>query len=165
MESRNSYHRQRRYLVLKEKDRTCPRKRLHDDLIMQLQDWREEVDRIIICIDANKEIYKKILGKSITARYGLNMNEVVGAFTGKNIQATFFKASKPIDAVWETPDKFVVGACVMLLGYGVGDHHLFVLDFLTSSMIVKTPPQIIRSGARRLNTKIPSTKETYTNFL
>ena len=53
MESGTSYHQQRRYLVLKEKDRTCPRKRLHDDLIRQLQDWREEVDRIILFINAN----------------------------------------------------------------------------------------------------------------
>ena len=34
-------------------------------------------------MDANKDIYKKILGKSITARYELNMKEVVRTFTGK----------------------------------------------------------------------------------
>ena len=50
-------------------------------------------------------------------------------------------------------------------GYGVSDHLLFVLDFLTSSLIGKTPQQIIRSGARRLNTKIPSTKDNYTNVM
>ena len=53
----------------------------------------------------------------------------------------------------------------MPAGYGVGEHYLFVLDFLTSSLIGQTPPQIIRSGARRLNTKIPSTKHNYTNVL
>ena len=50
-------------------------------------------------------------------------------------------------------------------GYGVGDHHIFILDFLTSSLIEQTPPRIIRSGAIRLNTKIPSTKDNYTNVL
>ena len=53
----------------------------------------------------------------------------------------------------------------MLSGYGVGNNRLFVLDFLTSSMIGKTPPRIIRSGARQLNTKILLTKDNYTNFL
>ena len=43
-------------------------KRLHDDLIRKLQDGIEEGDRIIICMDANEDIYKKRLGKSITAR-------------------------------------------------------------------------------------------------
>ena len=61
MDSSTSYQQQRRYLVLKEKDRTCPRKRLHDDLIRQLQDWREEGDRIILCMDTNKDIYKDSL--------------------------------------------------------------------------------------------------------
>ena len=42
-------------------------------------------------MDANNYIYKKSLGKSITARDGLDMNEVVGTFTGKNIGATFFR--------------------------------------------------------------------------
>ena len=86
-------------------------------------------------MDANEEIYKKILGKSINARDGLNMNEVIGTFTAKKIGSTFFRGSKPIGAVWSTPDIVVVGACVILAGYGVSDHCLFVLDFLTYSLI------------------------------
>ena len=85
MESRTSYQQQHRYLFLKEKDQTCPRKLLHDHLIRQLQDWRKEGDRIILCMDANEYIYKKSLGKSITAKDGLNMNEVVGTFTRNKI--------------------------------------------------------------------------------
>ena len=165
MDSRTSYQQQRRYLLLKEKYRSCPRNFLRDDVIRQLQDWREEGDRIILCMDANEDIYKNNLGKSITARDGLNMNEVVGTFTGKKIGATFFIGSKPIDAVYTTPDIVVTGACVIPAGYGVGDHLIFVLEFLTYYLIGQTPPQIIRSGARRLNTKIPSTKDNYTNVL
>ena len=40
---------------------------------------------IILCMDENEEIYKKSLGKSITAKDGLNMNEVIGKFTRKKI--------------------------------------------------------------------------------
>ena len=116
-------------------------------------------------MDTNEDIYKNILGKYITARDGLNMNEVVGTFNGEKIGETFFRGSKSIDAVWSTPDIVVVGACVMPSGYGVGDHRLFVLDFLTYSLIGQTPLQIIHSVARRLNTKIPSTKDNCTNVL
>ena len=116
-------------------------------------------------MDANKEIYKKSLSKSITAVDGLNINEVVETFTGNKIVETFFRGSKPIDEVWETLDIVVVGSCVMPEGYGVGDHRTFGLDFLISSLIGKTPSRIIRSSARRLNTKIPSTKYNYTNVL
>ena len=102
---------------------------------------------------------KKSLEKYITSRDGLSMKKVACTFTGKKIGSTFFIVSKTIDAVWEAPDIVVVGVCGMPLGYGAGDHRLSVLDLLTSSLIGQSPPRIMRSGARRLNTKIPSTKD------
>ena len=108
-------------------------------------------------MDANEDIYKKSLGRSITARDGLNMNEVVGVFIRKKIGANFFRGPKPIDAVWATPDIVVVAACVIPAGYGVGNHRFFILELPISSLIGQTPPKIIRSGAIRLNTKILST--------
>ena len=50
----------------------------------------------------------------------------------------------------------------MSLGYGVGDHHIFVVDFLTSSLDGSTPPRIVRAGARRLNTDIGGVADRYT---
>ena len=93
------------------------------------------------------------------------MNEVVGTFIVKKIWATFFIISKPIDAVWATTYIVVVGACLTTAGYGVGDHRLFILEFLTYYLIWQTQPRIIRSSARKLNTKITSTKDNYTNVL
>ena len=83
-----------------------------------------------MCMDANEHIYKKSLGKSLTKTSGLAMNEVVGAFTNEPLGATFFRGSNPIDGVWATLDIVVTGTCVMPVGYGVGDHHMFVVDFL-----------------------------------
>ncbi len=67
--------------------------------MQQLEKWRLEGDRLIVCMDANEDIYKKSLGKSLTKIDGLNMSEVVGDFTGKRIGSTFFRGSKPIDRV------------------------------------------------------------------
>ena len=50
-------------------------------------------------------------------------------------------------------------------GYGIGDHRLFVLDFLTSSLIGHDPPKIVKAVARRINTNIPSGKLYYINRL
>ena len=135
--SNSSYQQQRRHLINKHKDRTCPRTRLRQDLIKQLKEWRDEGDRIILGMDANEHIYKKGLGKMLTEDEGLGMIEVVGNFTGKKIGATYFRnqSSKPIDAIWATPDVTVVGACIIPVGYGVGDHRMFVVDFLTSSLV------------------------------
>ena len=90
---------------------------------------------IIIYMDANEDIYQKNLEKSITARDGLIMTEVVGTVTGKKISVTLFRGSKPIDALWATTDIVVVRACVMPTGYGVRNNCLFIIDFLTSSLI------------------------------
>ena len=51
----------------------------------------------------------------------------------------------------------------MRAGYGIGDHRLFMLDFLTSPLIGHQPPKIVRAAARRLNTAIPCAKRNYIN--
>ena len=165
--SNSSYQQQRRHLISRHKDCTCPRTRLRQDLIKQLKEWRGAGDRIILGMDANEHVYKKGLGKMLTDNEGLGMVEVVGAFTGKKIGATYFRnqSSKPIDAIWATPDVTVVGACIMPVGYGVGDHRMFIVDFLTSSLVGRNPPTIVRSQARRLNTMIPGTEEKYLKVL
>ena len=91
------------------------------------------------------------------------MIEAVGNYTGKKIGATFFRGSKPIDGVWVTSDVVIIRACVMPAGYRIGDHCLFVLEFLTSSLIGHDPPKIVRAAARRLNTNIPSAELYYIN--
>jgi len=53
----------------------------------------------------------------------------------------------------------------MPVGFGVGDHRLFIVDFLTSSLVGVHPPKIVRSQARRLNTRQVATAERYSeNF-
>ena len=87
---RSTYQQHQRYLIQTEKDTTCPRKRFQNDLLQQLTQWMEAGDRLIVCMDANSHIYKKSIGKALTAEAGLEMKDVVGDFTGKQIGATFF---------------------------------------------------------------------------
>ena len=95
---------------------------------------------MIVCMDANEHIYKKSLGKSLTRTSGLAMNEVVGTFTNEPLGATFFIGSNPITGIWATSDVVVTGDCVMPAGYGVGNHILFIVDFLTLSIVGTTSP-------------------------
>lgn len=164
-ESKTYYQQNRRYLILREKDTSCPRVRFQRDLVKQLQAWRDSGDRLIVGLDANQNIYKGSIGKALTDPVGLDMNEVVGTFTGNKIGTTYFRGNRPIDGIWATKDVEVVGACVMPAGYGVGDHRLFVVDVLTTSIVGYTPPKIVRSSARRLNTKIPGALRRYNSAL
>ena len=119
-----------------------------------MKQWRAAGERLVLCLDANENIYRAKLGRQLTDLHGLGMRKVVGDFTGKWLGATFFRGSKPIAAILVTGDLDVAHACVMPVGYGVGDHRLFVIDFATASMIGTCPPKIVRPALCRLNTKI-----------
>ncbi len=108
---------------------------------------------MIVCMDANEDIYRKSIRKSLTERDGLNMVEVVGEFTGKRLGPTFFRGLKLIDGIWATPDIAVTHACVMPAGFGVGDHHLFIVNFQEASLVGEARQRIAQFTSRRLNTK------------
>ena len=118
--------------------------------------WHEEDDHLVVCFDANENIHKKSLGKSLTRSDGLRMSEVVGDFFGTKIGPAFFRDSKPIDGIWETPDIVIAHACIMPEGFGVGDHRLFVVDFQEESLVGTAPFRIKRFTLRCLNTKVSS---------
>ena len=63
---------------MKEKDRTCPRTRFKKDLLAQFRKWREQGDRLIVCMDVNEDIYRKSIGKAHTVSEDLQMIEAVG---------------------------------------------------------------------------------------
>ena len=90
VESGTIYQQYQRFYINKQKDLTCPRKRFVNDLIKQLEIWREEGAWIVPCADVNEIIYEKALGKRLTSTLCLNMKEVVGYFTGQQVGATFF---------------------------------------------------------------------------
>jgi hypothetical protein len=150
------YQQQRRYVVTQKKDFTCPRKYFHDNLIEQLIKWHEKGDHIIVCMDTNEHIYKKSIGRSRTNREGLNMQEVVGEFTGKKLGPTFFTGTKPINGVWATNDLTVTHACVMPAGYGVDNHWMFIVDFQAANLVREAPFRVKRFSSQHLNTKVSS---------
>ena len=116
-------------------------------------------------MDANEHIYKGKLGGMLTDRDGLSMIEAVSKSTGRRLGVTFFRGSKPIDGVWHTRGIQVATACVMPVGYGVGDHRLFILDILTASLVGTTPPRIVRPATRRLNSKVGTAAKKYIESL
>jgi hypothetical protein len=165
-DNRTSYQQQRRFLIMHKQDhRTCPRTKFREDLTQLLKVWRAAGDRIIVCLDANEDIYRKAIGKALTDEEGLAMKEVVGAYTGKKIGPTFFRGQLPIDGIWATPDITISNACIMPAGYGIGDHRLFIIDIQTSTLIGTAPPRAKRAASRRLNTRLPHVAKKYALIL
>jgi hypothetical protein len=159
------YQQHRRYLINKLNVLMCPRQRFLEDLLQQIRQWWAAGEHLVLCLDANENIYRAELGWQLMDLHSLDMKEVVRDFTGRQLGATFFRGSEPIDAIWATSDLEVAHACVMPVGYGVGDHSLFVVDFSTALMIGTCPPKIICPALRRLNTKIPECALQYSRAL
>jgi hypothetical protein len=159
------YQQHRRFHINKLNNTTCPRRRFQDDLLKKLKMWRADGEWQILCIDANENIYHGNPGKKLTNIGGLAMREVVGDFSGKKIGATHFQGSEPINAVWVTGDIEVENTYIMPVGYGVGDHRLFIVDFRMSSMVGADPTKIIRPALCRLNTKIAGCNNKYNHHL
>jgi hypothetical protein len=161
-DNRTSYQQQRRFLIMHKQDhRTCPRTKFRKDLIQLLKTWQAAGDRIIVCLDANEDIYKKGIRKALTEEGALAMKEVVGSYMGKKIGPTFFRGQLPIDGIWEISDITIVNACIMPAGYGIGDHHLFVINIHTSTPIGTAPPRARRAASRQLNTRLPHATKKY----
>jgi hypothetical protein len=97
------YQQHCRDLINKLKDDSCPRAHFWDDLLRQIKKWRMDGERLIICLDANENIYRGELGRRLTELDGLGMKEVVGDFTARQLGATYFRGSEPIDGVWAGP--------------------------------------------------------------
>ena len=93
------------------------------------------------------------------------MKEVVGEYTGQQLGATYFRGSTPIDAIWATPGIQEIGACVMRAGFGVGNHRMFVVDLMASSLVGLAPPKIVRAPSRQLNNKVPRITKQYNRIL
>jgi hypothetical protein len=96
------YQQHCRHLISKLKDDTCPQVCFREDLLCQMEKWRKDGERLILCLDANKNIYHSDLGQQLTNRDGLGMKEVVGEFTARQLGATYFRGSEPIDGIWAT---------------------------------------------------------------
>jgi hypothetical protein len=77
--------------------------------------------RLIVCLNAKEDIYKKSLRKALTSVDSLSMMEVVREFTRKKVGQTFFRGSKPIDGVWATSDVNTSNACIMPVGYSISN--------------------------------------------
>jgi hypothetical protein len=139
--------------------------RFREDLLSQMKRWQKDGERLILCLDANENIYRGELGRRLTELDGLGMKEVVGEFTARQLGATYFCGSEPIDGVWTTGDITVTNACVMPVGFGVGDHRLFVIDFATTTLVGPGTTTVVRPALCRLNTKIHGCADRYNKSL
>lgn len=94
-----------------------------------------EDKRLVVCLDANEDVYKDIIGRTLTSAEVLDMVEPVHHTSGSKLTATHFHGSRPIDAVWCTKGVTIANACALPIGFGIGDHRMFVFTLVKETMV------------------------------
>ena len=89
-DSGTSYWQQKRFFIWKEKKDQDPRAHFLVDLVVLVTKWREEGKKVVICLDANEDVYSGVIGKTLTDRNGLDLVEAVQQSAGVKMGATHF---------------------------------------------------------------------------
>ena len=160
-----TYQQQRRYLITKKKDLTCPLIVFRQDLIKQLQKWRAAGEKIILFMEHNKHMILGALGKALADRGRLDLREAIIQHMSKSPGAMFFRGSKPIDRLWVSSNIDISNACMMPFGYGVGDHCSFILDVPIELLVGIDPVKIVCPASCRLNRRLPGCSKVYIDSL
>jgi hypothetical protein len=79
-------------------------------------------------MDHNEHVINGPIGKELGDKDALDLQEAVVQHTGQSSGATFFRGSRPIDGMWVSSNLYISNACVMPLGYSVGNYRAFILD-------------------------------------
>ena len=163
--SGTSYQQNRWYFIQKEKKEDEPRWHFLADLKQLLEQWKDKGSRLVVCLDANKDVCNGVIGWTLTETDVIDMVEAVHPGTGKKLRATHFWGLCPINAIWTTRDVEVANACAMPIGYGACDHRMLVVNLVKESLVGPQPQAIVHPGACRLNSKIPQCLQNYNAIL
>jgi hypothetical protein len=160
-----TYQQQRQYFTTKKKDLTSLLVLFRKHLVKQIKEWRKAGERIILFMDHNKHVINGPLGKQLADKEGLDLHEAIVQHRGTSPGATFFCGSKPIDGMWVSSNLEISNTCMMLFGYGIGDHRTFILDIPIESLVGVDPVKIVWPVGRRLNSRLPGCSQLYINSL
>ncbi len=147
------------------KDLTCPLILFCKHLIKHIKQWRASGERIVLFMDHNEHVIKGPLGKALPNKDGPDLSKAIMLHMGASPGATFFRGSQPIDCLWVSNDLDISNACVMLFGFGVGNHRAFILGIPLELLVGVNPVKIIRPVSRCLNSRLPKCGQAYIDSL
>jgi hypothetical protein len=141
--------------VLRDQDiDDCPRKKLLDDLSVEIKQWQEEGCQVITTGDFNEDVRGKVIEKFFA---NLGMKELIIAQHGKDAPNTYLEGSVPIDGIFGTR-----GIEAIYSGYGAfsegiySDHRLLWVDLDMTMMLGATVSPLWKPKARRLQCNNPT---------
>jgi hypothetical protein len=134
------------------------------DLISLLRQWKHAGDKIVLLGNFNENVYTGDLATALS-RDNLRMQELCRQIIGDYLPPTHARGSVPIDAVFCTAGINGVAIALLPSQIGVGDHRVFMINIMSSSMIGDVFPWALPASGRLLNCSSNKNKKGYIQVL
>ena len=123
------YAQQKRYLTYIQKSALCPREAFRTDLGVQLQQWMDKGDIIILMMDANDDLRNGVTHTWLTEDIGL-VNCLHDKHSQLDPPSTYTRnfRNKPIDGCYVSPSLPIVNGGFLPFRMGIGDHRILYVD-------------------------------------
>lgn len=151
-------------------DFTNPRAAMLRDLEQVLRRWRNDGDRIVLCIDMNDDMTNSPMQRMLSSE-GLDMREAALArYPDLPKTSTYMKPNgtvgkRPLDGIWLTPDLPDAQSGWLSFPKSFDDHRTAIVDIDTKVLFGENVLKIVRPPARRLATNIPKALTQYQTHL
>ena len=160
--SQSTYKQHLRWLV-KNKDDRDPRTALMEDLSLQIEEWRDKGESIVVMGDFNEDVRSNNMREW---RESLGLREVLLDTVGvENAPSTFDKGKLPIDSIMCSANIAVTKAGYMPFGEGVGDHRPLMIDINERSVFGNSGAPSSKLRARKLKLNDPRIIKKYLHLL
>jgi hypothetical protein len=137
-----------------------PRSMFHHNLISILWQWKGAGDEIMLLGDFNKNVYLGPIACSLSSEE-LSMGKTCQRTTGEMLPATHSQGCNPIDAVFCTAGLVWTAVTLLPSRVGVGDPWVFVLDFVSETILGNVFPRVILLARRLLNCASDKIRNNY----
>jgi hypothetical protein len=147
----------------------CPRQKFQNDFIRLLHQWRQNNDKLILFIDANKNTSNGMLHSALTGP-GLLMREGVWTLhpdlpTTPSFMVGSCLCSVPIDAAYLSPDLPLHAGSWIVVKQSPGDHRSCILEIRWKSLVGEDRFKIARPETCHLTTAANQSMTKYDELL
>ena len=135
-----------------------------DDLANQVSIWRTSGDEVIVCVDANQDVYNGALAVRL-ARPDTDLRCIMEPALGERVPNSHSRGSGKISTIFGSPGLEGGHAMCYPHWYGVGDHRVFMIEISAASLFGGEYPTIARPKSRSLTCKITRIRRKYSTTL
>ena len=124
-----------------------------EDISSMISRWRTNREEVILCIDANQDVYNGRLATRL-ASHDIQLTCLLEPALGCPVPNSHFRGTGKISTIFGSPGLVEGHAMCYPHWYRVGDHRVFLLEISAASLFGGEYPKIARPTSRLLTCKI-----------